>query len=242
MSKEEIYKRLRDFIKRGRPKITISANERSLEIFGNEKFLLSQDCQKILNQYKISMDIFNIYNSPEPFIYYVSDSICSVGLIIENKDTWYSMRKILMEKGTILGLPVKALIYGEGRKIQSSFAYINEEDTKDIHDISKFYYFGDLDSSGIDIMDKLIRKFSSFNITPFKSGYEFLYKNKKNGRTKEMQRSIPISYLSCKYFEFLGEQAVDDIYTFCNHDYIIPQEILNYEKLKAYVLENTQSE
>lgn len=88
-------------------------------------------------------------------------------------------------------------------------------------------------------MDKLIHKFSSFNISPFKSGYEFLYKNKENGRTKEMQRSIPISYLSCKYFEFLGKQAVDDIYTFCNHDYIIPQEILNYEKLKAYALKNT---
>lgn len=233
---DKVHTQLMDFFRSQQSKTPLSINERSLQIFGNEKFLASSECKKILNKYHISMGAFNVYNTPEPFIYYTYPGYSKDALIIENKDTWYTMRKVLMETGKICGCKFKALIYGEGRKIQSSFEYINEEDTKDIHDIEYFYYFGDLDSSGIDILYKLKKNYPIYRIMPFEPAYEFLYSKKRNGRVKDLKLQIPISYEEVRILSFLGENAVNDIYTFCNHDYIVPQENLNYEELMNWDL------
>lgn len=229
-----IHNQLMNFFKNGRPSTPLSINERSLQIFGNEKFLASPDCKKILNQYGLSMGLFNVYSTPEPFIYYTKHNNSKNALIVENKDTWYTMRKILMDTGKICGYEFKALIYGEGRKIQSSFEYMEADDTKDIHDIETFYYFGDIDSSGLDILYKLIHTYPTYNIIPFEVGYKYLFSKKKNGRTKDLKLSIPISFSECRIIDFLGEDALNEIYTLCNHDYIIPQELLNYEVLNNW--------
>ena len=94
-----IHSQLMNFFKNGRPSTPLSINERSLQIFGNEKFLASPDCKKILNQYGLSMGLFNVYSTPEPFIYYTKHNDSKNALIVENKDTWYTMRKILMDTG-----------------------------------------------------------------------------------------------------------------------------------------------
>lgn len=235
---KKINEQIMDFLKSGKASSPLSINERSLQIFGNEKFLASSDCRKILNQYGLSMKLFNIYYTPEPFIYYINSSASKDALIIENKDTWYTMRKVMMDTGRICGFDFKALIYGEGRKIQSSFEYIEADDTKDIHDVSHFYYFGDIDSSGIDILYKLKKNFPLYQIEPFEPGYEYLYKKRQTGRVKDLKMSIPISYNEVRILDFLGEDAVNDIYTLCNHDYIIPQENLNYNVLLNWEIFN----
>lgn len=238
MNTEMINQKLMDFFKYHKSPTPLSVNERSLQIFGNEKLLSSPECKKILNKYHISLGQLNVYNTPEPFIYYTHPGYSKDALIIENKDTWYTMRKVLKETDKICGCRFKALIYGEGRKIQSSFEYINEDDTKDIHDIQTFYYFGDIDSSGVDILYKLKKAYPLYDIRPFEPGYEYLYKKKRSGRTKELKLQIPISYDEVKILNFLGQDAINDIYTFCNHDYIIPQEHLNYKVLMDWDIFN----
>lgn len=225
-----------NFLRSGEAAFPLSINERSLQVFGDEKFLASTECKKILNQYGLSMGLFNIYNTPEPFIYYLNRSASKDALIIENKDTWYTMRKILMDTGYICNMDFKALIYGEGRKIQSSFEYINADDTRDIHNLECFYYFGDIDSSGIDILYKLQKQYPLHEIIPFEIGYDYLFRKKQSGRTKNMALSIPISYEKVQILNFLGKDAVNEIYTLCNHDYIIPQELLNYKVLSNWEL------
>lgn len=234
MDQKTANRKIKDFLRRGRPAIPLSVNERSIEVFGDEKYLASPECKQLLNQYKISIGLFNVYNTPEPFIYYNTPYNSSDALIVENKDTWYTMRKLLKEYDSICGFNFGALIYGEGRKIQSSFEYIEADDTRDIHGINTFYYFGDIDSSGIDILYKLQQEYPSYQISPFEPGYEFLYRNRGRGRTKELQMSIPITLREVQILDFLGKNAVNDIFTICNHDYIIPQELLNYEVLSSW--------
>jgi hypothetical protein len=227
-------KQLAEFLKK-RTQIPLSVNERSFQIFGNEKFLNSSDGKSLLSKYHISLNMLNIYKTPEPFIYYVNPyTNCRNALIIENKDTWYTMRNILKENGTICSFEIHALIYGEGRKIQNSFDYINEEDTKDIHDILTFYYLGDIDSSGIDILYKLKSEYKAYDIQPFEPGYEYLFKHRDKKRKKEMKVSIRTSGIACSLFDFLGDGARVEILNLCNADYIIPQELLNYEVLSNW--------
>lgn len=235
MNERIMQKQISEFLSDSeRRSVPMSINERSLEVFGNEKFLASSECKKILHKYGVSESIFNTYPTPEPFIYYLCDNESQDILIIENKDTWYTMRKILMETKSVCNHKFKALIYGEGRKIQSSFAYIESEDMKLLKPLGTIYYFGDIDSSGVDILCRLVEQYPGYHILPFISGYQFLYKNRHLGRTKDLQLSIKITYKELSILNFLGETAIDDLYYLCNHDYIIPQEIVNYSVLKKW--------
>lgn len=231
MDAKKINDCIMNFIKNGKPNIPLSINERSLQIFGDEKFLASSECKKLLNKHGISMGIFNVYKTPEPFIYFKYSDEPKTALIIENKDTWYTMRKLLLKGNRICGIPIDVLIYGEGRKIQNSFQYMEVEDTNEIHGVETFYYFGDIDSSGIDIMYKLIKEYSGYHIVPFVPGYEYLYEKREYGRVKDLKLAVSITYKELALLKFLGDKALDDIYTLCNHNYIIPQELLNYNVL-----------
>lgn len=228
----EYEMQLADFIKSKRSITPLSINERSFQIFGDEKFLNSAEGKSLLNKNHITLHMLNVYKTPEPFIYYINPyTNCNNALIIENKDTWYTMKRILKNDGFICGIPIKALIYGEGRKIQNSFAYMEEDDTADIHDILTFYYFGDIDASGIDIFYKLKNLYKSYYICPFEPGYEYLYKNKHLKRKKEMKNNTRIPCYEIIPFEFLGHEARVELLDLCNQDYILPQEILNHEVL-----------
>lgn len=103
-------------------------NERSFEIFQREKFLDREKGLTLLAHLGLAAEQFNFYETSEPMSYYSHKKETPQNfLIIENKDTFYSMRKHLIEKGdTILGLQVGTLIYGGGKGIYKSFAdYVN---------------------------------------------------------------------------------------------------------------------
>lgn len=226
---------LSEFIKSKQFTTPLSINERSFQIFGDEKFLNSTEGKSLLNKNHISIHMLNVYKTPEPFIYYLNPySNSKNALIIENKDSWYTMKYILKNYGSICGINIKALIYGEGRKIQNSFSFIEEDDTADIHDIQTFYYFGDIDASGIDIYYKLKNLFKVHNICPFEPGYEYLYNNRNLKRKKEMKNNTRIPCYELSHFVFLGVEARVELLEICNNDFIIPQEILNYEVLQRW--------
>lgn len=225
---------LENFIINSKNSVNVSVNERSLQLFGDEKFLASSEGKKLLNKHKLTYFHLKCYETPEPFLYYINNnSINNNVLIVENKDTWFTMKKILMENKTILGENFKYLIYGQGRKIQKSFFYIEELESKCIFNVNKIYYFGDIDSSGIDIFYKLKNKYQKYFIRPFSLGYEFLIKNKDKKRIKNTN-TIKLSYYKLNDFRFLNKNDLFYIYDICNANYIIPQEILNYEELDKY--------
>lgn len=119
----------------------MSHNERSLSIWGFEKMISRKRAfiAEVLKFNSLSSFDLNYFNTPEPFIEYVHKRANPMNiLIIENKDTWFSFRKAMMETGRnrfhglngFAGLDIHALLYGEGRKITGKTGRIDEYDAQ----------------------------------------------------------------------------------------------------------------
>jgi len=176
---DEMYISLLDRFLKENPyleKLTpITVNERSFQIFRDEKWLLSVQGQKFLQRVGLDLDKLRCYITHEPFFYYSKKQNSSGTvkvLIVENKDTFFSL-KTLFQEGTYSwdGVTFSLLIYGEGRKIEKSISFYEELD--EYRNItSEFFYFGDLDPEGISIWHALAGKVP---VKPFVFFYRALF-------------------------------------------------------------------
>lgn len=216
--------------------IELSVNERSLLIFNDEKFLSSKNGKKILSKINLSIDDFNIYYTPEIFMYFRNNSKSGNVLIIENKDTWTTFKKNLIKNKSIFGLEFDAIIFGEGKKIINSFAFIRDEEFNHFNSKENtFYYFGDVDSSGISILYSLMQKYSDYNIVPFMLCYNILFSNidkyshikYHDDETQKNDSCITIDKISYCFPKVNHQQILN----FCKENKIIPQEVVNNEIL-----------
>lgn len=212
-----------------------SVNERSFEIWNREKFLSREQGKKILKRCGLELDVLNVYETTEPLSYYThTRTVPQNLLILENKDTFYSMRRHLLEgNDTILGERIGTLIYGAGKGIWKSFQdfefcvepYMKSEG-------NQIYYFGDLDYEGIGIYESLAKLCrSSWKITPFIPAYEAMLKKAAQAghlpHTKEQQnRNIKEVFFSC-----FSEDQTAQMCGILEAGEYIPQEILNITDL-----------
>lgn len=229
--------KLNDYFKNHREKLDYqeSVNERSFEIWCREKFLTKEQGRRILRCCGLDLEVLNVYETSEPLAYYShTREVPQNILILENKDTFYSMRRLLLEGDSkILGVQIGTLIYGAGKGILRSFKdfdfcvepYMRSEK-------NSLFYFGDLDYEGIGIYEGLVRMFQgSWRIRPFLPGYLTMIEKaeavEKLPDTKELQnRNISKIFLS--YFK---NKQVDKILKILESDAYIPQEILNIADL-----------
>ena len=213
----------------------MSLNERSYDIWHREKFLKEEQGRKILKRCGISLEMLNLYETSEPLAYYTdTKEIPQNILLVENKDTFYSIRRnLLAGKNKILGITIGTVIYGAGKGILRSFQdftlccepYMKNE-------ANRLLYFGDLDYEGIMIYEKLADNFLDFCIIePFVPGYhEMLHKAALRGQErlphmKEKQNhNIGMKFL--EYFSVQDRQYINGILA---ENRYIPQEILNGE-------------
>jgi hypothetical protein len=209
----------------------VSVNERSFEIWNQEKFLAKGQGKHILKRCGLDIQFLNIYGTTEPLAYYThTRTVPQNLLILENKDTFYSMRMHLLEgKEMIQGIKIGTLIYGAGKGILRSFQdfdvcvepYMKEKK-------NKIYYFGDMDYEGIGIYESLAEMFyDRWEIAPFVPAYRLMLKKtvtvKNLPDTKEQQnRNIKEMFFS--YFQKADREEMKRILK-CNK--YIPQEILN---------------
>ncbi|MCB2288286.1 DUF2220 domain-containing protein [Clostridium sp. CS001] len=210
----------------------VSANERSFQIWGREKFLNKEGGKRILKNLNLSEEFLNIYDTTQPLAYYsYSKNSPQKILILENKDTFYSMRKHLINGGSkIFGEEISTLIYGGGKNIYKTFKDFELcVEPYLLHKDNEILYLGDLDYEGIIIYEGLHEVFKGgFNIKTFVKGYEFMIdkfikENISLPNTKEGQnRNIGEVFLS----EFTQEYR-DVIINMLNSNKYIPQEILN---------------
>jgi len=208
-------------------------NERSFEIFRREKFLDREGGIELLSRLGISAHDLNFYKTSEPMSYYSHQKQTPQNfLIIENKDTFYSMRRYLISgKEEILGLKTGTLIYGGGKAIYKTFEdYVSFVEPYFADKNNQVYYFGDLDYEGILIYETLAEKYkSSTKLILFVQGYErMLEKSEKFGidalpDTKEGQnRNIKDTF-----FSFFKKDAQEKIRKILESGKYIPQEIIN---------------
>jgi hypothetical protein len=74
----------------------ISINERSFEIFRNEKLLAREKhfIEGVLTYNGLNWDLLNCYDTPEPFFSWHLEGVEEQGgsvLVLENKDIWYTL-------------------------------------------------------------------------------------------------------------------------------------------------------
>lgn len=208
-----------------------SVNERSFEIWNREKFLSREQGKKILKRCGLGENDLNMYGTTEPLAYYShTRSTPQNLLILENKDTFYSMRRHLLEGNErILGVDIGTLIYGAGKAVMKSFRDFDlcvEPYMK--ADGNKIYYFGDLDYEGIGIYESLAGMFESrWRIFPFFPGYEAMLKKAERitglPDTKEQQNRKNCGL----FFSCFTEYQIQNMEKILKSGKYIPQEILN---------------
>ena len=208
-----------------------SVNERSFEIWNREKFLTREQGAKILKRCGLCREILNIYDTAEPVAYYChTRQVPQNMLILENKDTFFSMRRFMLEgNSTMFGMEIGTLIYGGGKRIVKSFQdfdisvepYMRAEE-------NHIYYFGDLDYEGIGIYESLNQQCRE-NRKPLvlTAAYEKMLDKAKYvlglPETKEQQNRN----LSGTFFSFFTKETVKQMQEILKKNQYIPQEILN---------------
>lgn len=207
----------------------ISLNERSFEIWGREKFLQKEGGMRILKNVGLGLDDLNIYHTTEPLAYYSHHKeIPQKVLILENKDTFYSMRRHLLNGNqTILGASIGTLIYGGGKSIHKAFSdfqlcvepYIS-------HPSNEILYFGDLDYEGIIIYEKLQEIFLERPIMPFIEAYQRMLV-KGSGLDLPSTKEGQNRNIGTRFLDYFSQEEKDSINTMLNRGTYIPQEIIN---------------
>ncbi len=208
-----------------------SVNERSFEIWNREKFLDREQGAKILRRCGLMQEFLNTYETAEPIAYYChTRKVPQNMLILENKDTFFSMRRFLLEGNSrIFGEKIGTLIYGGGKRIVKSFQefessvepYMTAEE-------NKIYYFGDLDYEGIGIYESLAQqRQGKRKPVPFQAAYERMLKKAAQAielpKAKEQQNSN----LTGAFYTYFIRETVEQMQEILGKNQYIPQEILN---------------
>jgi hypothetical protein len=223
-----------DFMKKNSSllKIQCSINERAFEVFGDEKFLKEDSLAKeLFKAMELDMNILNFYMAPEPFFFYKSNEKTPQNiLIVENKDTFYTVRKLMMQGKQLFDRDFSTVIYGEGKKILRSLEdiYYNDNVRYINNAENNCYYWGDIDKEGIWIYQSLKESYSSLNFKLLKQAYEkMLDLSKIYGihRSKNLQK-VKIERIT--EFDSETESAVLNI---ALNDNYVPQEIISYRRL-----------
>jgi hypothetical protein len=213
----------------------MSINERSLRIWGREKLLKENFTllNSILKFKDRNINELNFYETTEPFFEYIYRKCHEMNvLIVENKDTWYTLRKVMgrMNRNVLLGREYHVLLYGEGRKITRRRGRLEEYNNEMLAGSSNtYYYFGDLDYEGISIYLDLVKGNENIKIQLCSELYELMVHESdkielpvsNDKRDKDVDMGMFISGLfpetGLKIKKILGEGRY------------IPQEIINYK-------------
>lgn len=208
----------------------LSVNERSFELFGNEKYLGSAAGLKILSMIGLRFEQLACYETYEPFFHFglAIESTENI-LIVENKDTFFSLKKLFQEGITKWeNKHFSMLIYGEGNKITKSINYLEE---LKVHSETSIFYFGDLDPEGISIYDRL-NKGKEREVKIMHLFYTELWKRKKNSKIigKEQKwNQTAIDNFLCNF----DIQEQKEIRNYLIEKKYVPQEALNIELLRS---------
>lgn len=234
---KQYIKALTNYFRENKLKLSIpmSINERSYDIWGEEKFLKDGSGKRILKNLGIIIEDLNVYSTPEPFVYFSENkSLEQRVLILENKDTWYTLRKLMLEGINIfLGEPIDTIIYGAGKGIEKSLEDFQATAPEYLKSPIELLYWGDIDYEGIAIYERLKDRYSDvLNIKLFKQAYSLMINLSKN-RTLALSKDNQNKNIKNIFFNELRSEDTEEIKQILSKGLYIPQEIINYEVLKG---------
>ena len=240
---------LSSFLKNNKHKLQtrISCNERSFQIWRDEKYL-AKSSKTLLRHCKISTEILNYYDTSEPFAYFsVKTNSPQTILFIENKDTFYTIRNVLLNHKDkvnlapkVLGQEISTVIYAAGKRIEKSIRdFMLSADSYLCSEANNFLYFGDLDYVGIDIYEKTASLFPiNSKLIPFLEAYNLMLVKSKNINLPNTAAGQKTLQDQCGYyfFSFFDQSTCCMMRKILTSGLYIPQEIITYSDLQTNTL------
>jgi len=215
--------------------IPMSINERSLQIWGREK-LLKENFSLLNNILKFNdwtLNSLNFYETPEPFFEYIHLNSTKMNvLIIENKDTWYTLRKVMIEQNQnlLFDREIHVLLYGEGRKITRGTGKLEEYNSGMLAGSdNRYYYFGDLDYEGIAIFMDLVKENKNVDIRLCTEIYELMLSESDKIKLPKSKDYRNNNVDLVAFTSLFTAEASIKIRSILNEGRYIPQEIINYQ-------------
>ncbi len=214
----------------------VSVEERSLELFYDEKFITGRKKDKkgaygILRRLQLSFEDLKMKKYGEMFIYWNKgvEHIKKV-IILENHSTFFSYKRVMENSGEIFGFKADALIYGAGKKIENSLAFI--EEIGGLAD-TQVLYFGDIDTEGLGIYCRLKGRYPHMNIKLQHQAYSHLIDISSRNYPLGGQKKNPLylEHFLDEMTPYLSGDHIKKVINIWDKDLRIPQELISYEYL-----------
>ncbi|WML39201.1 DUF2220 family protein [Neobacillus sp. OS1-2] len=224
------------FLKTSHGREPVSFEERSLELFGHEKFLLDSDNfpdgKGFLARIGVSDEQLKIVNYGEPFVFWMKQGkeikdIQRV-LIVENLSFFHTSIKLV--EANELDYEPELIIYGEGTKIERSFSFFFRMFPPKPY---LFYYTGDLDAAGYGIFIRLIEKYPECCIQPALKIYRKMLDCLEQKNDQKQGQTSNLKYRDA-FFQWFTEDEQALLWQLWQDNKRIPQEVLTIETWRRW--------
>lgn len=216
--------------------IAVSRKERSFIIFNEEKQLDDKKFCNLLKNIGLTKEDLNFYDTPE---YCFNDYIPLrknklTLLILENKDIWFNVRRLMFESGCseIFGTHIDGVVYGCGNQITENNALSQYGNFMSVESID-YLYWGDIDREGLNIYLRLINNNENLNISLFVPAYEAMLERSED---YTIPNSLDGRKLMGDYdciYDLFDNSHKEILSNMIEQNKRLPQEIIDY----AYLIE-----
>ena len=214
----------------------VSCNERSFQIWGDEKFL-SKASKTLLKHCDVNPDSLNYYETSEPFSYFsLHRNVPQTVLFVENKDTFFSIRKAFFATSAdptaerrLFGEAISTVIYAAGNSITKSVQAFRLSAEPHLCDANnRFLYFGDFDYEGIAIYYRTADAFQlNVPILPFREAYLAMLKSVQDVSKLPCMRQQTIQNMD-RFYAFFAETSIRRMQAILAQGRYVPQESITY--------------
>ncbi|MEK5038479.1 Wadjet anti-phage system protein JetD domain-containing protein [Sporosarcina sp. FSL K6-3457] len=205
----------------GLPTYAVPAPERSFELVGDEKWIEETGGAECLKRVEL-WDKMNIMPVGDPLMFAVNGVRINenhhIHLIVENKTTYQGLLPALKDSR------FTTLIYGSGWKVDKGMESFHEQLL--VNGVHTFYYFGDLDRTGISIWYKLHQ---AFDVLPARAFYDKCLQCRPS-LGKETQTILDGALAS--FLSFFPENEHSNIIQMLKTNHYLPQEVLKTRELQ----------
>jgi hypothetical protein len=224
------------FLQTSQEREIVSFEERSLGLFGHEKFLLDNDSfpdgKGFLARIGVSEEQLKMVNYGEPFVFWIKQGkeikdIQRV-MIVENLSFFHTSIKLL--ESNQLDYEPELIIYGEGTKIERSFSFFFRMFPPNNY---LFYYAGDLDVAGYGIISRLIEKYPDCCIQPSLKIYRKMLECFEQRNDQRQGQTQNIKYRD-SFFQWFTEEEQILLQQLWQENKRIPQEVLTIETWRRW--------
>lgn len=218
----------------------MSRKERSFSVWGREKLLDEHPAlvREVLKFNRLEENFLNYYDTPEPFFeYHHRSGELTTVLVIENKDTWFTLRKLMQASGKniISGTEVNVLLYGEGNKITKQGALEEYKSTMlggqpgQRGQAARFLYFGDLDWEGIRLFFRTREANPSLELKPLVYLYRLMLELAESRELPKSPDQRGVLGPLPEFLSLIGLSEDSSLSSILAEGRYIPQEIVNYQ-------------